>query len=115
MSWLAQLAAILAAADGPGPDALRLFVTDARGHAGLWQLQRQPDTRGDTPWGAALLQHWQRLPPRPEGLQVDVWLPAAAGKPQDSAAGMPDAWPVRLRLQVPRSGDVVDLQLLAAP
>jgi hypothetical protein len=108
LSWLAQLAAILAAADGPPPDALRLFVTDARGHAGLWQLQRQPDTTGPTPWGDAALQHWRRQPPRPEGLLVDVWLARDAGSP----AG---AWPVRLRMQVPRSGDVVDLQWLAAP
>jgi hypothetical protein len=108
LSWLAQLAAILAATDGPPPEALRLFVTDARGHAGLWQLQRQPDTTGPTPWGDAALQHWRRQPPRPEGLLVDVWLARDAGTP----AG---AWPVRLRMQVPRSGDVVDLQWLAAP
>lgn len=108
LSWLVQLAAILAAADAPPPDALRLFVTDARGHAGLWQLQRQPDATGPTPWGDALLQHWQREPPRPEALRVDVWLAAEPGTP----AG---AWPVRLRLQVPRSGDIVDLQLLPAP
>jgi hypothetical protein len=108
LSWLAQLAAILAATDGPPPEALRLFVTDARGHAGLWQLQRQPDTTGPTPWGDAALQHWRRQPPRPEGLLVDVWLARDAGSP----AG---AWPVRLRMQVPRSGDVVDLQWLAAP
>ena len=108
LSWLGQLAAILAAADAPPPDALRLFITDARGHAGLWQLQRQPDATGPTPWGDAPLQHWQREPPRPEGLRVDVWLAADPGTP----AGV---WPVRLRLQVPRSGDLVDLQLLAAP
>ncbi len=108
LSWLAQLAAILAAADGPPPEALRLFITDARGHAGLWQLQRQPDTTAPTPWGDAPLQHWRREPPRPEALLVDVWLARDAGTP----AG---AWPVRLRLQVPRSGDVVDLHWLAAP
>ncbi len=101
LSWLAQ-------ADGPPAETLRLFITDARGHAGLWQLQRQPDTTGPTPWGDAPLQHWRRQPPRPEALLVDVWLARDAGTP----AG---AWPVRLRLQVPRSGDVVDLHWLAAP
>ena len=107
LSWLAQLAAILAAADAP-PTELRLFVTDARGNAGLWQLQRQPDTTGTTPWGDAPLQHWQREPPRPEGLRVDLWLAASAAAP----AGH---WPLRLRFAVPRSGDVVELQLLAPP
>jgi hypothetical protein len=78
------------------------------GGGGLWQLQRQPDTTGPTPWGEAALQHWRRQPSRPEGLLVDVWLAREAGTP----AG---AGPVRLRMQVPRSGDVVDLQWLAAP
>lgn len=107
LSWLAQVAAILAAAEAP-PAALRLFVTDARGHAGLWQLQRQPDQLGGTPWGEALLQHWQREPPRPEGLRIDLWLAADPAAP----SGL---WPLRLRWLVPRSGDVAELQLLAAP
>jgi hypothetical protein len=108
LSWLVQLVAILAAAE-PAPDALQLFVTDALGHAGLWQLQRQPDAGPlATPWGMLPLQHWQRLPPRPEGLRVDVWL---ALQP-DTPAG---AWPLRLRFEVPRSGDAFELNLLAAP
>jgi hypothetical protein len=91
LSWLAQLAAILAAAGSP-PDLLRLFVADATGQAGLWQLQRQADGDGT---------HWRREPPRPEGLRIDLWL---AG-PGDDHAG----WPQRLRFTVPRSGDVLDL------
>ena len=108
LSWLVQLVAILAASGDAVPPALQLFVTDARGHAGLWQLQRQPDEAATTPWGDAILQHWQREPPRPEGLRVDVWLPA-------EAAGPAGPWPLRLRFMVPRSGDVVELLRLAPP
>ncbi len=107
LSWLAQLAAILGAADALPPE-LRLFVADAQGHAGLWQLQRQPDASGPTPWGDLPLQHWQRTPPRPEGLRVDIWL---AAQPGTRAA----AWPLRLRFAVPRSGDSFELNLLATP
>jgi hypothetical protein len=109
LSWLAQLAAILDAA-GPSatPAALQLFITDAHGHAGLWQLQRQPDQVGPAPWGPQAMQHWQREPPRPEGLRTDVWLAAQAGTPAGT-------WPLRLRFAVPRSGDVFELVLLAAP
>ncbi|HQC97737.1 MAG TPA: hypothetical protein PK306_18705 [Aquabacterium sp.] len=98
LSWLAQLAAILAAAEAP-PDALRLFVADATGQAGLWQLQQlQQQADG----GAAM--HWRREPPRPEGLQIDLWLPAPAGGAADHAG-----WPLRLRFTVPRSGDQLEL------
>ncbi len=108
LSWLAQLAAILGAGEAV-PAELRLFVADAQGHAGLWQLQRQPDTSGATPWGTQPLQHWQRVPPRPEGLRIDVWL---AAQPGVAPVG---AWPLRLRFAVPRSGDVFELNLLALP
>lgn len=101
LSWLAQLAAILAAADVP-PDALRLFVADATGQAGLWRLQRQADD------GASV--HWRREPLRPEGLRIDLWLPAA---PADAAGQA--AWPRRLLFTVPRSGDVLDLVLQPPP
>lgn len=102
LSWLAQLAAILAAAQVP-PDALRLFVADATGQAGLWQLQRGADGGADT-------LHWRREPPRPEGLQIDLWLPAAATGPADRAG-----WPLRLLFTVPRSGDQMELVLQSPP
>jgi len=108
LSWLVQLLAILAAGNEAPPAELRLFVTDAFGHAGLWQLQRQPDAIGPTPWGAQALQHWWREPPQPEGLRVDLWLVA---QPETPAL----AWPLRLRFAVPRSGDVFELVLLAMP
>ena len=135
LSWLAQLAAILAADHEPPPAAaqpspgapaaetptatatadLRLFVTDALGHAGLWQFQRQPDVSGPSPWGDGPQQHWQRTPPRPEGLRIDIWL-AAPAQPGGPAVTEPaGTWPLRLRFAVPRSGDVFALQLLAAP
>lgn len=107
LSWLVQLVAILAAADAP-PPGLSLFVTDARGQAGLWRLQRQPDVSATTPWGDLLQQHWLREPPQPEGLRVEVWLPATP----DGAAG---PWPLRLRMAVPRSGHVVELWRTEAP
>ena len=107
LSWLVQLVAILAAADVP-PPALSLFVTDARGHAGLWQLQRQPDEQAATPWGDLLQQRWLREPLRPEGLRIEVWLPATS----DGPAG---PWPLRLRMAVPRSGHVVELWRTAPP
>ena len=107
LSWLAQLVAILAAAEAQ-PHALSLFVTDARVHAGLWQLQRQPDEQAATPWGELLQQRWLREPLRPEGLRIEVWLPAAP----DGPAG---PWPLRLRMAVPRSGHVVELWRSAPP
>ena len=102
LSWLVQVVALLAAAEGAVPAEWQLFVTDARGQASLWQLQRQPDETGATPWGPQLQQHWRREPPRPEGLRIDLWLPATP----DGPAG---PWPLRLRLQVPRSGHVLEL------
>jgi hypothetical protein len=106
LSWLAQLAAILAAAE-VAPDALRLFVADATGQAGLWQLQRLGD--GDTRAGADTV-HWRREPPRPEGLQIDLWLPAPGTGSADRAG-----WPRRLLFTVPRSGDQLELVLQPPP
>ncbi|GCL64296.1 hypothetical protein AQPW35_33770 [Rubrivivax pictus] len=107
LSWLAQLVAVLAATGSPPPEAVTLFVTDARGQAGLWQLQRQPDELLSTPGGAWPAQRWLREPPRPEGLRIEVWLPA-------DPAGPAGAWPLRLRLLVPRSGHQLEL-LRATP
>lgn len=102
LSWLAQLAAILAAADA-SPDTLRLFVADATGQAGLWQLQQLADGGTDT-------VHWRREPPRPEGLRIDLWLPAPAAGSADRAG-----WPLRLLFTVPRSGDQMALVLQSPP
>ena len=102
LSWLAQLAAILAA--GHAQPEVQLFVVDARGLGGLWRLQRLDDQWLPTPGGEAWLQQWQREPPRPEGLRVQAWLDPARGH-----------WPVQLRFSVPRSGHVLELRLLAEP
>ena len=104
LSWLAQFAAILAA--DATATKVQLFVADARGGAALWQLQRQADEAGATPWGERPLQRWQRDPPQPEGLQVQLWL---APGPSPGVAH----WPVRLRYTALRSGDVFELQLMA--
>lgn len=102
LSWLAQLVAILGA--GHASHEVQLFVVDAQGAGGLWQLQRQSDERLPTPQGEALLQLWQRDPPRPEGLRVQAWLDPERGH-----------WPVQLRFTAQRSGDVFELRLLAEP
>lgn len=102
LSWLPQLAAILAA--GHAAPEIRLFVVDARGSGNLWLLQRQPDEALPTPWGEVPLQLWQRDPPRPEGLRVQAWLDATRGH-----------WPVLLRFTAQRSGDLFELRLLAEP
>lgn len=112
LSALVQLAAVLAA--DPGLAEVQLFVADARGTAAPWRLVRQgdaPDTAGAIgarPWWPADLQLWQREPLRPEGLRVQVWMAALA----DTAAGR---WPLRLRYTALRSGDVLELNLLAPP
>lgn len=102
LSWLAQLAAIRAA--GEGGAEIRLFVVDARGHAGSWRLQRQADEPVASPSGLVQAEVWRRDPPRPDGLRVEAWLDPGLGH-----------WPVVLRFTAPRSGDVFALHLLASP
>jgi len=103
LSWLPQLAAIVAAASASQQE-VRLFVADARGHAGLWRFTAQGPALVDTALGPLATQLWLREPPRPEGLRAEAWLDPARGH-----------WPVRLRLTALRSGDVLELQLLGAP
>ncbi|OYU73830.1 MAG: hypothetical protein CFE45_36285, partial [Burkholderiales bacterium PBB5] len=100
LSWLPQLAGILAAAARPLSE-VQLFVADARGHGGLWRLVPQGPETLDTPQGPLEAQRWLREPPRPEGLRVEAWLDAARGH-----------WPARLRFTALRSGDVFELDLL---
>ncbi len=102
LSWLVQLAAIRAAGE-VGPQ-IRLFVVDARGTAGLWHLQRQPDEPLALPDGERQVEVWRREPLRPEGLRVEAWLDPARGH-----------WPVQLRFTAVRSGDVFGLRLVAGP
>jgi hypothetical protein len=107
LSWLAQLAAIRAAAVGsaaPPPAELSLFVVDARGAGGLWRFTAQGETLLDTPLGTLPTERWRREPPRPEGLRVEAWLDPAQGH-----------WPVQLRFTALRSGDVFELMRVAAP
>lgn len=109
LSWLAQMAAILAAdpaagAVADGPAELRLFVVDAVGHGALWHFVAQGEQRVDTPLGPRPAQLWRREPPRPEGLRVEAWLDAAR-----------DHWPLQLRFTAPRSGHVFELRLAAEP
>ena len=107
LSWLAQFAAIQAAAGGP-PAAVRLFVVDARGAGALWQFEPQGEVLLDTALGPRPAQHWRREPPRPEGLRVDTWLDARADAPHGG-------WPLQLRFTALRSGDVFELHLAPGP
>jgi len=104
LSWVAQLAAILAAAPQPPPAAWRLYVVDARGEAGVWDLVDQGEVTLDAPLGAATARHWRRDPPQPEGLRVEAWTDAARGH-----------WPLRLRFTAGRGGEVFELDLAEEP
>lgn len=104
LSWVAQFAAVLAAAPEPPPAELRLFVVDARGEGGLWVFADQGEAAQATPLGPAAVRHWRRDPPRPEGLRVDAWTDARRGH-----------WPLRLRFTVGRSGEVFELTLAEEP
>jgi hypothetical protein len=103
LSWLPQLAAILAAAAAP-PAAVSLFVVDARGAGGLWHFAPQGEVTLATALGERPAALWRREPPRPEGLRVEAWLDAGFGH-----------WPLQLRFTALRSGDVFELALIAEP
>lgn len=120
LSWIAQLAAIMAAtspdkslavAPDPAPalpgvagPSLAIFVVDARGLGDIWQLQAGAAQALGTALGPVQAQPWQREPPRPEGLQVQAWLDPSRGH-----------WPVLLRLTALRSGAVFELKLTDEP
>lgn len=120
LSWIAQLAAIMAATGSdkslaPAPDPtqalpgvaatpLDIFVVDARGLGDVWQLQAGAAQALGTTLGPVQAQPWQREPPRPEGLRVQAWLDPARGH-----------WPVLLRLTALRSGAVFELKLSEEP
>lgn len=105
LSWLPQLLSVLAAL--PAAQALELVVVDPRGGAATWAWQQRPAQTLASPWGPVQAAHWQRLPPAPDGLQVDLWLAVPPG------GSTP--WPLRLQWQLPRHGHLQRLELLAPP
>ncbi len=103
LSWLAQMAAIVAAAESPLPE-ITLFVVGARGAADLWRFQPNGEVLVHTPLGPLLAQHWRHEPLQPEGQRVQVWLDPARAH-----------WPALLRFTSLRSGAVFELVLMAEP
>lgn len=104
LAWIAQLAAIAAAAAPALPNEIAIQVVGSRGGAGRWTFARLADETVDTPLGALQALHLQRLPDRPEDLGVEVWLDPARG-----------FWPARLVLTTPRRGRVLELVLAEEP
>ncbi len=103
LAWIVQLAAIANAAAALPPE-VSLFVVDARGGGSVWTFVAQGEVMQDTALGAVRTQHVLR---EAQGLfdwRVEAWLDAQRGH-----------WPVRLRMTVPRSGAVFELQLAAEP
>lgn len=107
LSWIAQLAAVAAAAEPALPDRLSLWVSDARGWAEAWHWQPPDDevrlAGADPAWPPA---RWQRLPSHPDGLQLWLW-------PQ-AAEGLARHWPARLHQQRARGDQALRLELVEA-
>ncbi|MBP6898760.1 MAG: hypothetical protein KBC73_01665 [Burkholderiaceae bacterium] len=106
LSWIAQLAAIAAAAEAVAPARLSLWVSDARGWAETWHWQ--PPGEAAPPPGADPLPPatWQRQPEHPDGLQLWLWPQAGPGLAQH--------WPARLLQQRARGAPALWLELAEA-
>lgn len=102
LSWWVQLAAIVEA----NPDLGRrgahvvLFVSGARGDAGVWHFEALGPERLRLAQGEEITAtRLQRAADRPWGLAVDVWLDPLRGH-----------LPARLHLRTPAGGDMLDLR-----
>ncbi|MFO1271293.1 MAG: DUF3108 domain-containing protein [Rubrivivax sp.] len=98
LSWMLQLAAIVAAdplRQAAAGGRITMFVVGARGDADLWTFETGERESLDLPAGpVAGALHLRRQPRKPYDTEVDVWL-----DPQRH-------WlPVKLRLAIPTSGD----------
>jgi hypothetical protein len=100
LGWIAQLAAIAAAA-GRVPPRVSIFVVDGRGYGGLWTFEEAGSEAIDTPLGTVLATRVERAPQQLSDWRVQAWL-----DPQR------DHWPVRLRMTVARSGAVFELNAI---
>lgn len=106
LAWLAQIAAVLAAAESP-PEALRFFVADARGIARAWDFRSEGREPVETDAGTVQASKYVRDPQRPDDLRIAVWLDPAAGW-----------WPVRIDFHVPIGNSRLSLlrrPIVAAP
>lgn len=103
LSWMAQLAAICAAA-GAMPPQVSMFVVDGRGLGDVWTFVDQGVETLATPLGPVQATQVVREPQRLIDWRVQAWLDPRRGW-----------WPVALRMTVPRSGAVFELQLVAEP
>lgn len=107
LAWVVQLAGIYRAAQAAGHEPLprvTLFVTGARGGAGLWTFELQGREAIQGPLGTVDTLYLRREPERLEDLRVEAWLDPARGH-----------WPVRLRLTPLRGGPPLEWWLASEP
>ncbi|WP_395702768.1 DUF3108 domain-containing protein [Aquabacterium sp.] len=107
LGWVVQLAGIYRAARAAGHAPLpevTLFVSGARGGAGLWTFRLQGQETVDGPLGPVEALYLKREPERLEDQRVEAWLDPARGH-----------WPVRLRLTPLRGGQALEWWLAAEP
>lgn len=103
LSWMAQLAAICAAA-GAMPPQVSMFVVDGRGLGDVWTFVDQGVETVATALGPVQATQVVREPQQLIDWRVQAWLDPRRGW-----------WPVVLRMTVPRSGVIFELHLQAEP
>ena len=103
LGWIVQLAAIARAA-GRVPPEVALFVVDARGAGDVWTFASQGVDTIPGPAGPVDAVRLLREPLRRFDWRIEAWLDPAL-----------DFWPVRLRMSLPGSGAVFELDLQGAP
>jgi hypothetical protein len=102
LGWIVQLAAIARAA-GRVPPEVAMFVVDARGAGEVWTFSSQGTETIDGPAGPVAAARLLREPRHRFDWRIETWLDPAAG-----------FWPVRLRMSLPGSGAVFELDLQGA-
>jgi Protein of unknown function (DUF3108) len=103
LSFLLQLAGIVAADPqrfSRSDEHIRLFVSGARGDAGVWTFDVLGVESIHTPLGPVQALHLRREPLKPRDTSVDVWLDPARHH-----------GPVRAELRNPGDGDPLELLL----
>jgi hypothetical protein len=103
LGWIVQLAAIARAA-GRVPAEVAMFVVDARGAGDVWTFASQGVDTVSGPAGPVAAVRVLREPRRRFDWRIEAWLDPALG-----------FWPVRLRMGLPGSGAVFELDLQGVP